>query len=519
MSPGSFDVSQIDQERVPFVVYGDFNCPFCYAQQHRLRQLNLLECTEWRLIQHAPQASSSQSSLHDLAELTSEVTQLRRRAPDIPIQIPRFRPNSGLANELYMAARKLNPKQAIEFRSLIYSALWQQGKDISRSAVLQQLWKEAGLPKYDPASQTEQEAVTSALTEWQQQWEAGDFDRRIPSMVDAQGERLLGLPTISRLANYMKGQGTEEDADMTCEAKVRQRVLVLSESNALQRLITNCISPFADVEYSHESNYQEQLESWTPDLIVADLDCYDGEIEQFMELLAGNLRTTPPAILASVHADPVDEAEAFNSGAVDFFRLPILASVIRARLKAHLKTKLIADQLNILARIDQLTGLENRREFDLVLTTEWRRCQRLAHALSVLIVDIDCFRLFNQHFGHGEGDECLRMIASTVADCLHRAGDCVSRISGEEFAMILPNTGREGAVRVAEKVRSAVSDLSIPHPQSTVAHHVTVSVGGSCVIPHPNYAPKDLLHTANLALHQAKQKGRNCSFFLDNWND
>ncbi len=508
--PSQSPISYVDEERQPFVVYGDFNCPFCYAHSYRLVELGLVQATEWRLLQHSPQASSSHVSLHDIAELTSEVSQLKRRAPDIPIQVPRFRPNTRLATEKFILALGLDEKKAQEFRMQVYTALWVDGRDISRRKVLKELWKKAGFdPSEDPEGEEETAAVVETADAWQNEWEAGGFDRRIPSMVDQQGACLLGLPTISKLTNFMKGRVTEGDAELVCEARARPRILVLSQSDSVHETIKRCIGMICDIENSHRTDYEELVSLRCPDLIVADLDSFEGELEQLMYLLVGKAEGQIPVIIASEKSSPVEEAEAFARGAADFLRIPALEPIVRARLSAQIQNKMVADQLGRMARVDHLTGLDNRREFDRVLQREWRRCQRLAHSLAILVIDIDFFKRFNDHFGHGDGDECLRAVADALTKSLERSGDLVARIGGEEFAAILPNTDLSGARTVGEKMRASVASLAIPHPRSTIAPHVTISIGGDAVVPYPNRTASELVHTADLALYRAKNHGRN----------
>lgn len=162
------------------------------------------------------------------------------------------------------------------------------------------------------------------------------------------------------------------------------------------------------------------------------------------------------------------------------------------------------------ARIDGLTQVANRRRFDEYLFQEWSRHIRMQQPLSLLICDVDHFKLYNDGQGHQAGDECLKSVAKAINRC-YRAGDLVARYGGEEFAMVLPQTNRAGAVQVAERVRAAVEAAALPHPASPVCDWLTVSIGVACITP-PAHASSDaraLIQQADRHLYLAKKLGRN----------
>lgn len=167
-------------------------------------------------------------------------------------------------------------------------------------------------------------------------------------------------------------------------------------------------------------------------------------------------------------------------------------------------------ELETLAARDGLTGLLNRRSFDEGLANEARRAARDLQPLSLLMIDIDCFKQYNDAYGHQKGDECLRLVAKTLTESLKRAGDAAARYGGEEFAVILPDTPWRGAMEVAERMRAAVARLAIPHRASSVSDCITLSVGGSTV-DGPTISADQLLMSADAALYQAKNDGRNRS--------
>jgi diguanylate cyclase (GGDEF)-like protein len=169
-------------------------------------------------------------------------------------------------------------------------------------------------------------------------------------------------------------------------------------------------------------------------------------------------------------------------------------------------------ELSVLASTDGLTGLANRRTFDKALETEWRRAARHNTPLSLLLMDLDRFKHFNDSYGHQAGDECLQAVARILSAAMKRSGDLVARYGGEEIAVLLPTTDAAGANAVAEDVRSAVEALAIPHDGNVPSCVLTISIGMATLMPAfelLNADPKVLVTLADRALYQAKLKGRN----------
>lgn len=165
--------------------------------------------------------------------------------------------------------------------------------------------------------------------------------------------------------------------------------------------------------------------------------------------------------------------------------------------------------LKNLSMIDGLTGIANRRQFDERLTHEFRRAAREKRHLSVMMVDIDFFKFYNDTYGHQKGDVCLKEIAETLSKVLWRPADTIARYGGEEFVLILPETTPDGAVHIAERLLSAVSSIRMPHETSPLFPYITVSVGIRSEVPHMDDSPSDMVKKADAALYEAKKGGRN----------
>lgn len=167
-------------------------------------------------------------------------------------------------------------------------------------------------------------------------------------------------------------------------------------------------------------------------------------------------------------------------------------------------------QLAVYARTDGLLAIANRTCFEEQLEKEWQRAMRSHEVLSLMIIDVDDFKRYNDAYGHPAGDACLRAVVDAAAACQQRSTDLLARYGGEELALLLPHTDALGAMRVARAVCAAVADLQIAHKDSRCAPHVTVSVGVASVVPTRHSAAAQLVCAADAALYQAKNLGRNC---------
>lgn len=181
---------------------------------------------------------------------------------------------------------------------------------------------------------------------------------------------------------------------------------------------------------------------------------------------------------------------------------------ITHRKAAEDRLQLAYNELEVLAAIDSLTGVANRRHFDAVLDAEWKRAARNGTTLSMLLLDVDFFKNFNDIYGHIAGDDCLRDIASTASQCVRRSTDLVARFGGEEFAIILPETDEQGAAALAERIRAAVELHNVRHAGNTHGV-VTISIGCAALIPARGNTSLELIEAADKALYRGKSIGRN----------
>ena len=246
-----------------------------------------------------------------------------------------------------------------------------------------------------------------------------------------------------------------------------------------------------------------------PDLVLLDIVMpgMDG-FEVCAQLKADAATQNIPVIFVTAHTDAAQETRGLEVGAVDFISKPVNPAVVRARVKTHLTLKLQSDVMRRLVFLDGLTGVYNRRYFDQQLAMEMARSVRNQSPLALIMLDVDFFKRYNDHYGHQAGDDCLRQIASTLNVGLRRPADLVARYGGEEFACILPETSFEDAMTLAYELEQRVRGLNIAHQNSDVAKGVTISLG---VAGRGNDTTGDagaLLALADAQLYKAKHAGR-----------
>ncbi len=515
MSNAPLTGKRLDEFGDSFTVYADFNCPFCYALNERLHAMKLDRAVDFRPIQHAPGISSNQSSIEILSELTREVAEVRRRAPSARINLPLFRPDSGPASALVHAVGRTAPALAAKLRRRVYRALWIDGQDISSPEVLSGLLRELDI---DPPDESAADAAE--LETWQQDWDRNaEFDRSIPIVISARGETVVGFPLEPELDAFLETGSllTDKAAQGVIEGPERQRILVLDRDvGSLQMIIRQMRDAQVEVVEDFGALVATVLNLGMPDLVLVDTALLGGieGTDWWRNSTDSDLETAVPVIFVSEDKSTEAEVAAFEAGAADFIAKPFHPRVLQARLNMHLQARRSQQALNNIARVDALTSVCNRREFDLRLRSEWGRAARSGHTLSLLMIDVDKFKEYNDHYGHLRGDDCLVAVAAILEDCMQRSGDLIARYGGEEFVALLPEVDIEGALKVAQDCRDAVLAAQIPHVTSSVAPYVTVSVGVAAMLPIYDKSSTLLIEQADIALYQAKQNGRNrvCSF-------
>lgn len=292
----------------------------------------------------------------------------------------------------------------------------------------------------------------------------------------------------------------------------RPRILIVDDSSVNLTLLRAALDSEYDV--SSASDGRQALDSIengrTPDLILLDvvMPGVDGfDVCRRIKAIPETKRC--PVIFVTSLDEAANEELGFNLGAVDYITKPFSIPVVRARVKTHIALKRRTDLLEQLSNMDALTQIANRRRFDEMLEHEWKRAGRERTSLSVLLIDIDHFKDFNDHYGHGAGDECLNRVASCLSRSVLRPGDLVARYGGEEFVVVLPATDAEAARLTAERMCSGVRAMNIPHAFSTTAPFLTISVGCATSANCGEGSPHRLVEAADQNLYRSKESGRN----------
>jgi diguanylate cyclase (GGDEF)-like protein len=247
-----------------------------------------------------------------------------------------------------------------------------------------------------------------------------------------------------------------------------------------------------------------------PDLILLDvlmpgIDGYD----VCRILKDDRLLADVPIIFTTALDDREAEARGLLLGAIDYVTKPIQPTILNARVRNHIELKRLRDQLAEMAVTDALTGLSNRRHLERTLEAETARLARQGEWLTVIMIDIDFFKSFNDTYGHPAGDRCIAMVASALGRAVRRASDLTARYGGEEFACVLPSTDLAAAMMVAEDIRSHVQSLAIPHVSSSVGPIVTVSIGVAAARCRPGMSAAQWVEKADRQLYLSKAGGRN----------
>ncbi|MGB2926716.1 MAG: diguanylate cyclase [Limnothrix sp.] len=340
-----------------------------------------------------------------------------------------------------------------------------------------------------------------------------------------------------------------------------QRILVVDDNLVNLKLLTGMLSQHGyKVDAAKDAKTAlEQIQDQYPDLILLDIKMPEMNGYQLCTLLKSRVETQHiPIIFFSGITQSIEKIKAFSVGGVDFITKPFQGIEVIIRIEhqlklANLQKELIAknkileaevqhrsqiesllmrqkDQLereikqrkfmesllrdrNVRlskqANVDALTQVANRRHFDGCLAREWQRATNEGQPLSIVLCDVDYFKLYNDSYGHQEGDSCLYQVAQTLASVANLPGDLVARYGGEEFVLILPDTYNYAAIAVIQNIQKLIEELHIKHEKSEVADYVTVSFGGVTLLPNEKANTDELLKRADESLYRAKRQGRN----------
>ena len=297
----------------------------------------------------------------------------------------------------------------------------------------------------------------------------------------------------------------------------KQVILIVDDTPINLQILVEVLGEEYEIVFA--TNGKDALaiaESSQPDLILLDIQMPGMNGYEVCKALKSipNMQEVSVMFLTAM-SQQEDEVIGLKLGAVDYITKPFHPEIVRLRVHNHLELKRLRDAHARFALLDGLTGIANRRAFDEHLGREYFRSLRNQTPLSMIMLDVDHFKLYNDAYGHLGGDDCLKQIAAALLDSL-RTSDFAARYGGEEFACILPEADKDGALTTAERIRTAIESMRIPHVDSPVSPYVTASLGVATFIPSEGVAPDYLIRMSDQMLYRAKNNGRNR---IELWED
>ncbi|RBP85800.1 diguanylate cyclase [Marinomonas rhizomae] len=289
-----------------------------------------------------------------------------------------------------------------------------------------------------------------------------------------------------------------------------QSVLVIDDEKINLKIISDMLNDEVVVMLakSGEQGIRKAME-YKPDLILLDVVMPEMDGFETMSLLRHDVRTSAiPVIFITALNDSSHEEKALLMGASDYIQKPLHTNIVQARVRLHLQLVKQRKMLEKLANIDPLTSLANRRKYQNVIEQEWQNAIANQASLSLLVIDIDNFKQYNDCYGHATGDKVLQQVATVLAKQVLDKG-LVARYGGEEFVILLPSHSQEESIEVARRCMQGVGSLNLAYTHQNCSGKVTVSVGGATKSPSPHCRSEDFFNAADGMLGLAKKSGKN----------
>ncbi|MDR1663814.1 MAG: diguanylate cyclase [Clostridiales bacterium] len=260
----------------------------------------------------------------------------------------------------------------------------------------------------------------------------------------------------------------------------------------------------------------ERIRNELPDLVLLNSRLPDANgIDVLRALKSTEMTRHIPVLLLAGISSREDEESALTLGAADYIAKPVHRGVVRARVFSQLCIIQRMRTMETFGLMDTLSGLPNRRSFNNKITTEWGRSIRNKTVISMLMIDIDRFKIFNDTYGHQQGDEVIKAVAAGIKSSVRRATDFYARWGGEEFAVVLPETDLRGAMVVAENIRARIESTGVEKLNGEGLLYITVSVGAASATPEVGESPEGFIGKSDRALYLAKEAGRNCCMKIE----
>jgi len=294
------------------------------------------------------------------------------------------------------------------------------------------------------------------------------------------------------------------------DRETKNSVLIIDDEMSNLRILTHILGSEYTIYTAKDGvNGIEKTMEYMPDLIL--LDIIMPEMDGYTvlaELKKLNATAKIPVIFITGLDSIEDEERGLSLNAADYINKPFSPTIVKLRVRNQIQIVNQIRTIENLSMIDQLTGLPNRRSFDARINEEWKRAIRETTPISILVIDIDKFKVYNDTYGHQQGDAVLRTVAKVFSQSLKRASDFAARWGGEEFIVLLPHTYLDGAMEIAENIRRNVENVEISHADGSKSK-VTVSIGVTTLVPTQNSSMDAFFSMADKALYDAKASGRN----------
>jgi len=297
----------------------------------------------------------------------------------------------------------------------------------------------------------------------------------------------------------------------------QQKVLIIDDEKTNLKILSGILKDEVEVILAKdgESGFYKAIET-KPDLILLDVIMPVLNGFEVIEKLKNEERTSNiPVIFVTGQLDVQQEEKGLELGACDYIQKPFHVEILKARVRLHLRMTKQRDLLEKLANIDPLTSVANRRLYDQTFSFQWIKAIEQQSIFSLVVIDIDDFKKYNDYFGHAAGDRALEKVATAMANILLNSNNFIARYGGEEFVALLPNTSACEAIDIMKTCLQAVEDLNISHDPSIGREHLTVSLGGVSYLPIDESCQDTLFKIADDMLFEAKSNGKNQVIWQD----
>lgn len=295
------------------------------------------------------------------------------------------------------------------------------------------------------------------------------------------------------------------------------KILIVDDSPSNIQIVNNILKIDYDIFFATTGEDAiKNAPKILPDLILLDILMPNMNGYDVIKVLKNEPLTKDIPVIFTTALDNVEnEIKGLEAGAVDYITKPVVGAILKARVDTHVELKKQKDFLRNLSTIDGLTGISNRRMLDEYIEKYYRLGIRKKLPLSILMLDIDYFKFYNDFYGHIKGDECLKSIASILKNSLKRGYDLAARYGGEEFCCVLPETELKDAIKVAERIQDSVKESKMEHLASPIVKYVTLSIGIYSSVPTEKTDHNKFIQKADEALYMAKNNGRNRIMFIE----